>query len=108
MELAPAATVLGAAAARLTELNKVAHQGDRQKLWTAALEMRLGQLAAERVRREAAAEAIMEAKQRELERLLEGEQGAAAQQGGQQAGPGGAAVDAVLPSPLASPVSRTG
>lgn len=45
-----------------------AGSSDPRRLWTAALEMRLSQLAAERHTREAAAEAIMEAKQRELDR----------------------------------------
>jgi len=41
---------------------------DRQQQWTAALEMRLAQLVGERRSREAAAEAIVAAQQRELDR----------------------------------------
>lgn len=78
--------------------------------------MRLAQLAEERRRREAAAEAIVAAKQRELEFLeqeawQEDEQGRtapSAQQPQLQAGAWVAGEDLSLPSPLASPLSRTG
>jgi hypothetical protein len=49
-----------------------ADEADRQKLRTAALKMRLDQLARERRSREATATAILEAKQRELDRQASG------------------------------------
>lgn len=91
---------------------------NRHEVWTAAIEMRLAQLAEERRWREAAAEAIVAAKQRELEFLeqqqevgQEEEQGRtppSVQQPQRQAGAWAAGEDPSLPSPLASPLSRTG
>ncbi|KAL4429555.1 hypothetical protein ABPG77_008604 [Micractinium sp. CCAP 211/92] len=105
-------------ARRLDELSRLAVAANRHEVWTAAIEMRLAQLAEERRWREAAAEAIVAAKQRELEFLeqqqevgQEEEQGRtppSVQQPQRQAGAWAAGEDPSLPSPLASPLSRTG
>lgn len=88
---------------------------NRHEVWTAAIEMRLAQLAEERLWREAAVEAIVAAKQRELAVLEQQEVGQEEEQARTtpqvqhrlwQAG--AADEDPSLPSPLASPMSRTG
>lgn len=76
-----------------------ADEADRHKLRTAALKLRLAQLARERRAREAADAAALEAKQRELDRLLAQERALL--------GPA-ASGDPARPGTVASPVSRTG
>ncbi|PRW59777.1 hypothetical protein C2E21_1489 [Chlorella sorokiniana] len=89
------------AAAVLAELVKQGDEADRHKLRTAALKLRLGQLAKERRAREAAEAAAFQARQRELDRLLQEERALQPQVGAPL-------EDALHSAVLASPVSRTG
>ncbi|KAL4854988.1 hypothetical protein ACK3TF_004454 [Chlorella vulgaris] len=64
----------GQAAEYLALLSGHADAADAQKLRTAALKIRLAELSRDRRSREAAMAAVMEAKQKELDRLLQNEQ----------------------------------
>lgn len=86
----------------LALLSKHAAVADAQKLRTAALKMRLSQLAKDRRSREAAVAAIVEAKQRELDRLLQEEREEQKQEAS------AATIEPSLSTPVPSPDSRTG